>query len=134
MKMAKIFTISEALSIAYHSMMMILTSKERLNANEIADRLKASRHHVSKVLQRLVKDDLLSSNRGPAGGFIIKRDASQITLYDIYRSIEGNIESYECNIDDPICSNKKCMLDSFGQRMTLEFKEYLCSTSLISQL
>lgn len=130
--MAKIFTLSEASSIAIHSMVLILTSKDRINANHIAEQVGASRHHVSKVLQRLVKEGLLTSNRGPLGGFAIKKKPSEITFYDIYKSIEGNIEDKIDEIEEHIILADKCIFCGFEKRITAEFKEYLTSTTLQS--
>lgn len=130
--MAKIFTLSEASSIAIHSMVLILTSKDRINANHIAEQVGSSRHHVSKVLQRLVKEGLLSSNRGPLGGFAIKKSPCEISFYDIYKSIEGNIDDKECPSDEKISLDDKCIFCGFEKRITSEFKDYLTSTTLQS--
>lgn len=130
--MSKIFTLSEASSIAIHSMVLILTSKDRINANHIAEKVGASRHHVSKVLQRLVKEGFLTSNRGPLGGFAIKKKPGEISFYDIYKSIEGNIEDNEYIKDDKIILDDKCIFCGFEKRITSEFKEYLTSTTLQS--
>ena len=67
--MAKIFSLSEAASIAIHSMVLIARSDKMMNVVKIAERTGSSKHHVAKVLQRLVKEDYLSSVRGPHGGF-----------------------------------------------------------------
>ena len=90
--MASFIGISEAASLAIHSMALIAVSEERLNAGQIAKTTGASRNHLAKVLQRLVKYGFLDSNRGPKGGFVLKRDASKINLLQIYQLIEGEIE------------------------------------------
>ncbi|MBI5217584.1 MAG: Rrf2 family transcriptional regulator [Bacteroidia bacterium] len=128
--MAKIFTLSEASHIAIHSMILIMNSGVRLTANQIAKRLGASRHHTSKVLQRLVKDQMLSSGRGPTGGFNMQKKPSDITLYDIYKSIEGEIREVECPIENRICPYYKCIFGGFGKKITAEFKKYLESSIL----
>ena len=48
--------------------------------------------HLLKVLQQLVKSRILSSERGPSGGFSLRRPANKITLLDIVEAIEGPIE------------------------------------------
>ena len=67
--MSRIVCLSEAGSIAIHSMVLIARSKEIMNVINIAKATEASKHHVAKVLQRLVKEGYLTSNRGPKGGF-----------------------------------------------------------------
>jgi Rrf2 family protein len=48
--------------------------------------------HLLKVLQQLVKSRILSSERGPSGGFALRRPPNKITMLDIIESIEGPIE------------------------------------------
>jgi Rrf2 family protein len=129
--MSKIFALSEAGSIAIHSMVLIAQADEKLNVIKIAERTGSSKHHVAKVLQRLVKDDFLLSNRGPRGGFALKKEAGQISLLDIYESIEGHIENTACPMDNPICPFDKCILGNIIGTMTQTFKDYLAGQKLI---
>jgi Rrf2 family protein len=56
--------------------------------------------HLLKVLQQLVKSRILSSERGPSGGFALRRPANKITMLDIIESIEGPIEGEFGGMDD----------------------------------
>lgn len=132
--MSKIFSLSEAGSIAIHSMVLIAKSENKLNVIKIAERTGSSKHHVAKVLQRLVKDDFLTSNRGPHGGFKLKRPAEEIDLLEIYESIEGRIEITECPMDNMICPFDKCILGNVIGNMTQNFKDYLQSQKLSDYL
>jgi Rrf2 family protein len=128
--MAKIFTLSEASHIAIHSMILIMNSPSQLNAGQIAERLDASRPHVSKVLQRLVKDQFLSSGRGPMGGFQLFQKPGNLTLYNIYKSIEGEIRQTECPLENRLCPYDMCIFGRFGLKITAEFKSFLEKTKL----
>ena len=64
--MTKILAISEANSIAFHGMALIAKSEIAINATDIAEITGSSKHHTSKVLQRLVKQGMLGSTRGPS--------------------------------------------------------------------
>ncbi len=128
--MSKIFSLSEAGSIAIHSMVLIAKSDNSLNVVKIAERTGASKHHVAKVLQRLAKDDFLDSNRGPHGGFRLKRAPDQISLLQIYEAIEGKIVVNNCPMDNPICPFNKCIMGTTITAMTSDFKEYLDTQKL----
>jgi Rrf2 family protein len=58
----------------------------------IADTCSIPPGHLLKVLQQLVKSRLLASERGPSGGFSLRKPANKITLLDIIEAIEGPIE------------------------------------------
>jgi Rrf2 family protein len=127
---ATVFTLSEAVSIAIHSVVLIANTKELINVQAIAERTKSSKHHVAKIMQRLVKDGFLSSNRGPSGGFMLKQDPKSINLLNIFESIEGKIEVHECMHDNPICPFEHCIFDNFGKKVSSDFRDYLKSKTI----
>lgn len=128
--MATVFTLSEAVSIAIHSMVLIANANESINVLAIADRTNASKHHVAKIMQRLVKDGFLTSNRGPSGGFALRREPAKITLLEIYESIEGKIEVNECMHANPICPFEHCIFENFGKKVSTDFRDYLLSKTI----
>lgn len=132
--MSKIFSLSEAGSIAIHSMVLIAGSETKLNVVKISERTGSSKHHVAKVLQRLVKDDFLSSNRGPHGGFELKKPPEEINLLEVYESIEGKVEITECPMDNLICPFEKCILGTVVSDMTRNFKDYMSNQKLSDYL
>ena len=105
--MSSVFNLSEAASIAIHSMVMVANSKGKTNVGQIAERLNFSKHHVAKVMQRLVKVDIVNSNRGPAGGFNLAKPASEINLLEIYEAVEGKMVTYECPLGYSECAFEK---------------------------
>lgn len=128
--MAKIFALTEASSIALHSMVIIARNKDVLNVVKISEIIGSSKHHVAKVLQRLVKEGLLDSTRGPFGGFNLRKKPQEITLLEVYESIEGRIEISTCPVDKAICPFKKCIIDNIGNQMTIDFRNYLQNQTL----
>ncbi|MDA3906911.1 MAG: Rrf2 family transcriptional regulator [Bacteroidales bacterium] len=123
--MAKVVTLSEAASLAIHAIVLIAGSDNIVNVNMIAKATESSKNHLAKVMQRLVKSGLLSSTRGPAGGFLLKKDASDITLYDIYFAVEGPIELEDCPLGRPVCPFDKCIMGGVIHKLTNDFKKYL---------
>lgn len=128
--MAHVVQFSEAAFIALHGMVLVAQSDKMINVLEISDKLNSSRHHVAKVMQRLVKDGYLKSHRGPSGGFLLKKKASEITLLELYESIEGKIIIGDCPLDTPVCVFNKCIFNNVTKRMTEEFVAYMQSQTL----
>jgi len=128
--MSKIINFSEAASIGIHSAILIARSDVPLNAVELSKKLGSSKYNIGKVLQRLVKDGILSSLRGPAGGFSLKKKPEDVLIYDIYRSIEGEVDSVNCNIDVHICPLDKCIRETIIIKLTEEFVNYLKAYTL----
>lgn len=128
--MSKLFSLSEASSIAIHAMVLVAKAEGMINVNQIAEVTKTSRHHVAKVMQRLSKDGFINSSRGPSGGFNLKKDAADISFLEIYESIEGKAEIAHCMFESPVCPFGKCIMNNITARISAEFIDYLKSQTL----
>ncbi|MCX6258081.1 MAG: Rrf2 family transcriptional regulator [Bacteroidia bacterium] len=128
--MSKVLSLSEAAFIALHGMILVARSDKNYNVIRIAEDTSASKHHVAKIMQRLVKDDFLNSSRGPNGGFSLKKKPADISFLDIYESIEGKIEMAECPMNKLICSFEQCIFNNITNTITLQFKNYLADQTL----
>jgi Rrf2 family protein len=128
--MAKIVNLSEAASLAIHAMVMIAKSDTHINVNVIAQEMGASRNHLAKVLQQLVKFNYLKSVRGPSGGFVLNADPSKITLLNIFEAIEGKIDVAECPLDRQICPFNKCLMGGMVKNVTNQFRDYFGEQTL----
>jgi Rrf2 family protein len=132
--MGKIVTLTEAASIGLHGMIIVARNKNLTNVQDIAELTGTSRHHVAKIFQRLVKAGFLYSQRGPLGGFELRKKPEEITFLDIYEAIEGTLELTNCPLDKPICNFDRCIMNGITLNMTKEFKEYLKSQTLAMYL
>ena len=128
--MSKVVHISEAASIAIHSLAIIASCPDRLNAKELARLTGSSANHLSKVMQILVKSNYLSSNRGPGGGFILNIPAKDISLLEIYEFIEGTIECQFCGIPEEKCLFVNCVFGSKAEMFSADFIEYMKITRI----
>ncbi len=128
--MNSLLAISEANRIAYQAMVFIANSEVLLNANDIAENIHSSKHHVSKVLQRLVKSNLLNSTRGPKGGFSLKRDAKDIKLIEILEAIEGSVVINECAVNNDDCPFESCIMGNICQSINQDILDFLQKNSI----
>ena len=128
--MAKIVSYSEAASIGMHGMVLVARAGETINVQKIAEVTGSSRHHVAKVMQRLVKEGFLISNRGPSGGFNLNIEPEKITLLQIYEAIEGQVKVISCPHEKQVCPFDKCLLGSVVSNMTQTFRDHLSTNSL----
>jgi Rrf2 family protein len=129
-KLSRLIHISEAASLAIHSLALIASSNVKLNAKKIAEILHVSQNHLAKILQILAKNEYLESNRGPGGGFIMKKNASEISMLDVYQLIEGNVDCQLCGITENLCPFITCIFGGKPDKLTNEFVEYLNSTKI----
>lgn len=60
-----------------------------VTSHEIAQRQAIPEPYLRQILALLSKDRLIASNRGPQGGHMLGRPASEISLRDILMTLEG---------------------------------------------
>jgi Rrf2 family protein len=123
--------ISEAASLGLHTMALLAReSSRRFTNQQIADTLSASGHHLAKVMQRLAKAGLVTSIRGPQGGFELARTPEELRLLEIYEAVEGPFGDRECFFDEPICNGRECVLGDLVQSIHKQIRDYLTKTTL----
>jgi Rrf2 family iron-sulfur cluster assembly transcriptional regulator len=58
---------------------------------------------LAKILQQLAKQKILSSSKGPHGGFALLKDPDNITLLDIVNTIDGSDTFTNCVMHTGTC-------------------------------
>ncbi len=79
--------------------------KEYTNIIEISDRLDIPMPFLGKTLQLLVQKKILSSQKGPKGGFKLSKPPDEIALYHIVEAIDGTDLFSSCVLGFPKCSS-----------------------------
>ncbi len=127
--MSSLLRISDATSLAFHSIVLLAANPERpWPTAEIASALHASEAHLSKVLQRLAHHGLVRSTRGPGGGFALSRAADRITLLEVYEAVEGPLVASNCLLDTPVCGGAQCILGGLLEAVNRQVADYLSGT------
>src|SRR5688500_16584780 len=78
--------------------------KERCGVAEIATYLDASEHTVGKMMQVLVKQGVINSAKGPAGGFYMTEAQLDQPLINIVHAIDGPDSFKGCGLGLSRCS------------------------------
>ena len=61
---------------------------------------------LTKILQPLIKDGIVGSQRGVGGGFYLAKKPSEITLLDVIKSQEGPVYLNQCLIEEGACERE----------------------------
>ena len=129
--MTNVLKVSEAASLAMHSMVFLKENASRvISTRELSEALNASGNHLSKVMQRLTRENLVKPVRGPKGGFTLSKKADKITLLDIFEAMEGSLAPLNCLLKKPVCRGKACILGGLLKNVNNQVKDYLTRTKL----
>ncbi len=129
--MANILRITEAASLALHTMVVLANNPgKQMPTKEIAALLHGSEFHLSKILQRLARAGIVMSVRGPKGGFKMRIAGDELTLLDVYEAIEGRLDPAVCLQGAPVCNNAQCFLGGLIESVNLQVRDYLAKTRI----
>lgn len=90
---------------------------------DISERQQISPRYLEQIFQKLKKEKILGSKRGPKGGYYLLKEPKNISLYDIITATEGPIELVFCVSEEDgegcggqICNMKdNCVASSLWQ-------------------
>jgi Rrf2 family protein len=129
--MTNVLKISEAASLAMHTMAYLARHPHNtVSTHDIAKAYGISENHLAKVRQRLGKAGLVKATRGPGGGLRLARSSSEITLFQVYKAIEGTFEPTGCLLKKPACDGTHCILGSMIDSINTQVRDYLSQTTL----
>ena len=81
------------------------------SAREIAEQYDIPIELMAKVLQRLVRTGLLTSQQGTRGGYALSRASSTISVADVIQAIDGPFTVTACSSENSDCDQfAKCSI------------------------
>jgi Rrf2 family iron-sulfur cluster assembly transcriptional regulator len=101
---------SKACEYAIRASILIATKSfdgERASLKDIAKDIDSPEAFTAKILQQLVRNNIIESVKGPTGGFIIDKSRLEIIkLRDIVFAIDGDRVYSGCGLGMKACSEK----------------------------
>ncbi|MBT8183330.1 MAG: Rrf2 family transcriptional regulator [Eudoraea sp.] len=79
---------------------------KKLGARQIARELDVPQAFLAKLLQKLSSDNLISSSKGPGGGFYLKKENQENTLWDVVSSIDDQEKLSDCFLGLVKCNSE----------------------------
>jgi Rrf2 family protein len=90
---------------AIRCLLFLVEHRDRLvTKSEISEAVGAPDLFVAKILQRLVKANILISVRGIHGGFSLAREPSAISLLDVLGASQASLAFRPCVLNAKTCS------------------------------
>lgn len=105
--------------------------EQPVRVQDISERQQISKKYLEAIFSILKSAGFVSSVRGPNGGYILKRNPSEISLYNIMKVTETSMDIVEC-LDSPgFCSrNEKCAARLAWKAMKKCMEEHLETVTL----
>ena len=77
--------------------------KGPLQIKTMAQREGISNKYLEQLVAILKSSGLLRSVRGPKGGYLLAKRPADVTLYEVFRVLEGPMDIVECLVHEDYC-------------------------------
>ena len=96
----------------------------------ISERQKISLSYLEQLFGKLRRYSLVDSVRGPGGGYCLARPGGQITVADIVRAVDEQLDATQCGGKENCKDEERCMTHELWATLNLKMYEYLSSVTL----
>ncbi|MEP7375225.1 MAG: Rrf2 family transcriptional regulator [Chitinophagaceae bacterium] len=105
--------------------------KEKIQLDEIAEKLTVPRYFLGKIMNRLAKEGVLTSEKGPGGGFSINNKTRKTSLLELVK-ITGDSELFDsCVLRLRKCNSKNpCPLHHEIETLRNQWHRLLAETTV----
>lgn len=104
----------------------------KIGSKQIAEELHIPAPFLAKTLQELTKKGIISSVKGPHGGFYLTKKNKTKTLFDIIECIDGLHKFESCFLGQEECNNKKpCVVHHLYYPFKNELLEKLKTKTIV---
>ncbi|MCB9263331.1 MAG: Rrf2 family transcriptional regulator [Flavobacteriales bacterium] len=96
------------------------SESQKIDIREISKAIDTPTHYLAKVLQKLAKAEIISSTKGPNGGFFTTKENLERKVIEIFKVIDGADVFSECFLGLKNCNDlRPCPI----HHLVKEYKE-----------
>ena len=106
-------------------------SKGPVSIKNIAAKQNIPEQYLEQIFSKLKKANLIKSVRGAQGGYLLGKDAKDISVGDILVVLEGPVSLSECVLDEDICENSgTCVTKIVWEKLKKGIEDVINSITL----
>lgn len=118
------YAVTAMLDLAVHA------TKGPITLADISQRQGISLSYLEQLFSKLRKRELVSSARGPGGGYRLSRDAYQINVAEIIAAVDEKVDATRCNGNADCQNGEECLTHQLWTDLSDQLYEFLNSISL----
>ena len=96
----------------------------------ISERQHISLSYLEQLFGKLRRSKLVSSVRGPGGGYNLAQPVQQITVADIVTAVDETLDATQCGGRENCHEEKRCMTHDLWATLNEKMYDYLSSVTL----
>lgn len=97
---------------------------------DISERQGISLSYLEQLFSRLRKQGLVTSVRGPGGGYRLGRCSAQIAVADVISAVNESVDATKCSGKGNCQDGEQCLTHSLWEGLSQRIEEFLQNISL----
>ncbi|AEF02331.1 Fe-S cluster assembly transcriptional regulator IscR [Alteromonas naphthalenivorans] len=118
------YAVTAMLDVALHS------TRGPVPLADISERQAISLSYLEQLFSRLRKNQLVDSVRGPGGGYLLGRDAANISIGEVIRAVDESVDATRCQGQADCQSGDRCLTHSLWQYLSDRISSFLNDITL----
>ncbi|ATC95897.1 Fe-S cluster assembly transcriptional regulator IscR [Pseudoalteromonas tunicata] len=97
---------------------------------EISERQEISLSYLEQLFARLRKQGLVRSVRGPGGGYLLGKEASEISVGDVISAVDESVDATRCHGEGGCQKGVRCLTHSLWSDLSIRIEDFLNNITL----
>ncbi len=97
---------------------------------DISERQRISLSYLEQLFGKLRRNSLVSSVRGPGGGYLLAKPASEMSVGEIILAVDEPIDATQCGGKENCHDEQKCITHDLWMDLNRHIFDYLGSVTL----
>lgn len=122
------YAVTAMLDLALHA------QKRPVSLSDISSRQGISLSYLEQLFSKLRQQALVSSVRGPGGGYRLSRDAAEIYVAEIVDAVNESVDATSCGGKGDCQEGEQCLTHHLWMDLSTQIHNFLSEISLASLL
>ena len=118
------YAVTAMLDVALHA------SSGPVPLTDISERQGISLSYLEQLFAKLRKSELVSSVRGPGGGYFLGRDASEIFISEVISAVDESVDATKCGGKGNCQGGSRCLTHKLWSNLSNRIESFLSEISL----
>ena len=118
------YAVTAMLDLALHG------SSGPVSLAEISVRQEISLSYLEQLFSKLRRSGLVTSTRGPGGGYSVARQLSEVAVSEIIVAVNESVDATQCAGKENCHSHGRCLTHDLWEGLSAQIEDFLSSVSL----
>lgn len=118
------YAVTAMLDLALHS------EDGPVSLSDISERQEISLSYLEQLFSRLRRNDLVTSTRGPGGGYTVARPLNEVVVADIVLAVNESVDATQCSGQKNCHQHGRCLTHDLWESLSLQVENFLRGISL----